>query len=273
MEARLMKWEYLMEEVPTSKETFEELLSDAGEAGWEAVTSWVIQGDAHINKGHRALLFSSKSQSSPLPQALTVSRNSQCALTLLVCPCPRRYFARLAVTNRIIPPTASWIEYSKIYSAASAASFQTASPSAKPSPLTCSPPFSPCCFSPSASSAAPPLSTARSTKFPTASDSYSLPAATTSSPNISCAKASIPGNGFCSASEALWSPARKSWSALSKVSASSKAIRCAAVTGACICARSSCCCSQFFPPPSWSSSPYLENKPAPGWSANTDSLF
>jgi len=46
-----MKWEYLMEEVPTSKETFEELLSDAGEAGWEAVTSWVIQGDPHINKG------------------------------------------------------------------------------------------------------------------------------------------------------------------------------------------------------------------------------
>ena len=48
-----MEWQYFVEEVsPTaSKETIEEQLSELGSGGWEAVTSWAVPGDPHINQG------------------------------------------------------------------------------------------------------------------------------------------------------------------------------------------------------------------------------
>jgi hypothetical protein len=46
-----MEWEYLVEEVPASMDSFMHNLTDAGSKEWEAVTTWVIQGDPHINKG------------------------------------------------------------------------------------------------------------------------------------------------------------------------------------------------------------------------------
>jgi hypothetical protein len=46
-----MEWEYLVEEVPASMDVLETVLSEAGSNEWEAVTGWVIPGDAHINRG------------------------------------------------------------------------------------------------------------------------------------------------------------------------------------------------------------------------------
>lgn len=46
-----MEWQYLVREVPKSKEQLEQDLQDFGSGEWEAVTSWVVQGDRHINQG------------------------------------------------------------------------------------------------------------------------------------------------------------------------------------------------------------------------------
>jgi hypothetical protein len=48
-----MEWEYLIEEVSATgtSEAVEEQLSELGSGGWEAVTSWAVPGDAHVNKG------------------------------------------------------------------------------------------------------------------------------------------------------------------------------------------------------------------------------
>lgn len=46
-----MEWQYSIEEVSSSKETNEELLAELGSGGWEAVTSWAVPGDQHVNKG------------------------------------------------------------------------------------------------------------------------------------------------------------------------------------------------------------------------------
>jgi len=46
-----MEWQYVVEEVPKSKEELETALTELGSGGWEAVTSLVIQGDRHINQG------------------------------------------------------------------------------------------------------------------------------------------------------------------------------------------------------------------------------
>jgi len=43
-----MKFEYLIEEISG---TDEKQLSDLGDGGWEAVTSWVLPPDTHVNPG------------------------------------------------------------------------------------------------------------------------------------------------------------------------------------------------------------------------------
>ena len=50
---RIMEWQYHLEEVSpaASKETIEEQVSELGSGGWEAVTSWAIPGDPHVNQG------------------------------------------------------------------------------------------------------------------------------------------------------------------------------------------------------------------------------
>jgi hypothetical protein len=45
-----MEWKYLVEEVSGSKETIEAQLADL-DPEWEAVTSWTVPGDPHINQG------------------------------------------------------------------------------------------------------------------------------------------------------------------------------------------------------------------------------
>jgi len=46
-----MDWQYMVEELSASEETVEEQLSELGSGQWEAVTSWAVPGDQHINKG------------------------------------------------------------------------------------------------------------------------------------------------------------------------------------------------------------------------------
>lgn len=48
-----MEWEYLVEEIkPTARdEDIQELLSDAGDGGWELTTSLTLPGDPLINNG------------------------------------------------------------------------------------------------------------------------------------------------------------------------------------------------------------------------------
>jgi hypothetical protein len=46
-----MEWEYLIEEVSDSEETNSEMLQEAGSGEWEAVASWAVPGDTHVNQG------------------------------------------------------------------------------------------------------------------------------------------------------------------------------------------------------------------------------
>ncbi len=60
-----MEWKYLVEELSGGgKEAIEEQLAELGSGGWEAVTSWSVPGDPHINDGawRTYILFKKKSK-------------------------------------------------------------------------------------------------------------------------------------------------------------------------------------------------------------------
>lgn len=54
-----MRWEYIVEEVsPTaSTETIEDQLMQRGSSEWEAVSSWAVPGDPHVNQGAWRILI------------------------------------------------------------------------------------------------------------------------------------------------------------------------------------------------------------------------
>jgi hypothetical protein len=46
-----MEWRYLVEEITVGGQELEGQLSELGNGGWEAVTSWSVPGSPHINQG------------------------------------------------------------------------------------------------------------------------------------------------------------------------------------------------------------------------------
>jgi|HubBroStandDraft_4_1064222.scaffolds.fasta_scaffold1155174_1 hypothetical protein len=48
-----MEWQYLVEELAAdgTSESVQDKLTELGSGGWEAVTSWAVPGDPHVNNG------------------------------------------------------------------------------------------------------------------------------------------------------------------------------------------------------------------------------